>query len=175
MNFKKYDIVKVIKPYWDDNPSDSDIGKEAIITKVYGGYELTFLDGSGSSAWWHDYQLSFLREGNEDIVKAAETNYNKKIQLAQSWDWLKDHWTDDTINSASMLFLMNEIGYHSAFEHNGEYFVLFMEFEALYPLFDCLFKGELDNALSIADKVFKPNGRDKVKENIIKCYNKIHN
>jgi len=176
MSFKKYDIVKIIKPYWSDYPSDPHIGKEAIITKIFGGkYDLTFLDGSGSSAWWEDYQLSFLREGNEDTVKAAEINYNKKTQLAQSWDWLKDHWTDNTISSTSMLFLMNEIGYHSAFERNGEYFVLFMEFKALYPIFDCLFKGELDNALSIADKVFKPNSHNEAKENIIKCYNKIHN
>ena len=177
MNFKKYDIVKVIKPYWDDYPSDPHVGKEAIITEVSGSgkYELTFLDGSGSSAWWHDQQLSFLREGNEDVVKAAEASYNKEIQLAQSWDWVKEHWEDGTIGSASVLFLMNEIGYHSAVERNGEYFVLFMDFEILHPLFDYLFKGELNNALSIADKIFKPNYRDKVKENIIKCYNKIHN
>lgn len=175
MNFKKYDIVKVIKSFWDDNPSDSYVGKEAIITEVDGGYELTFLDGSGTSAWWHDQQLSFLREGNENIVKVAEDKYNERIQLAQSWDWLKEHWEDNTIGSASMSFLMNEIGYHSAFEYNGEYFALIMDFRALYPIFDCLFKGELDNALSIANKVFNPNYRDKVKENIIKCYNKIHN
>lgn len=175
MNFKKYDIVKVIKPFWVDRPSDSHIGKEAIITNVHGGYELTFLDGSGSSAWWYDYQLSFLKEGNEDIVKIAETNCNKKIQLAQSWDWLKEHWKDDAISTVSMSFLMNEIGYHSAFEYNGEYFALIMDFRVLYPIFDCLFKGELDNALSIANKVFKPNCHNKVKENIIKCYNKIHN
>lgn len=175
MNFKKYDIVKVIKPFWDDRPSDSHIGKEAIITNVHGGYELTFLDGSGSSAWWHDYQLSFLKKGNEDIVKAAEINCNKKIQLAQSWDWLKEHWEDDAINTVSMSFLMNEIGYHSAFEYNGEYFALIMDFRILYPIFNCLFKGELDNALHIANKIFKSNCRDKAKENIIKCYNKIHN
>lgn len=175
MNFKKYDIVKIIKPFWDDRPSDSHIGKEAIITEVSGGYELIFLDGSCSSAWWHDYQLSFLREGNEDIVKAAEDKYNERIRLDQSWDWIKEHWKDGAISTTSMLFLMNEIGCHSAFEYNGEYFALFMEFVILFPIFDCLFKGELDNALSIANKVFKSNCRDIVKENIIKCYNKIHN
>lgn len=175
MNFKKYDIVKVINPYWRDMPLDSHIGKEAIITEVSGGYELTFLDGSGTSAWWHDYQLSFLREGNEDIVKVAEANYNQRILLIQTWDWLKEHWEDESISAPSMSFLMNEIGYHSAFEYNGEYFTLFMDFKILYPIFDCLFKGELDNALRIANTIFKPNCCDKVKENIIKCYNKIHN
>ena len=175
MNFKVYDIVKVISPFWDDDPSDSRVGKEAIITKVDGGYELTFLDGNGRSAWWHDRQLSFLKEGNEDIVKAAEANYNKKIQLVQSWSWLKEHWKDDTISAASILFLMNEIGYSSAFERNGEYYVLFMDFRVLYPIFDYLFKGELDNALNVANKVFKSHCCDQVKKNIIKCYNKIHN
>lgn len=175
MNFKKYDIVKIIKPYWENVPSDPHIGQEAIITEVSGGYELTFLDGSGASAWWHDQQLSFLKEGNEDIVKAAEDKYNERIRLAQSWDWLREHWEDNTIGSASMSFLMNEIGYHSAFEYNGEYFALIMDFRVLYPIFDCLFKGELNNALSIANKVFKPNFHNKAKENIIKCYNKIYN
>lgn len=175
MNFKKYDIVKVINPYWEDMPLDSHIGKEAIITEVSHGYELTFLDGSGTSAWWHDQQLAFIKKGNEDNVKVAEDKYNERIRLDQSWDWIKEHWGDESINTASMLFLMDEIGYHSAFEYNGEYFALIMDFRILYPIFDYLFKGELDNALRIANKVFKPNCHDKAKENIIKCYNKIHN
>ncbi len=175
MNFKKYDIVKVIKPYWEDIPLDSHIGKEAIITEIRCGYELTFLDGSGTSAWWHDHQLAFIKKGNEDIVKVAEDKYNERIRLAQSWDWIKEHWEDGTISATSILFLMNEIGYHSAFEYNGEYFALFMDFKILYPIFDCLLKGELDNALSLVDKFFKPHCHDKAKENIIKCYNKIHN
>lgn len=175
MEYKKYDIVKVIKPFWSDHPSDSHIGKEAIITKVYGGYELTFLDGSGSSALWHDYQLSFVKEGNEDIVKAATIKYDEKVRLAQSWDWIKEHWYDKTISSASMSFLMNEIGYHSTFESNGEYYALFMDFRILYPIFNCLIEGDLDNALKISNKVFSLHCLEKAKQNIIKCYQKIWN
>lgn len=154
MKYKKYDIVKIVEPYWANDPSDTTyIGKEAIITNISGGYDLTFLDGSGSSAWWHDCQLSFIKEGNEDIVKAARVTYDKKIQLAQSWSWIKEHWHDKTISSASMSFLMNEIGYHSAFEFNGEYYALFMDFRILYPIFDYLIEGDLDNALKVADKI----------------------
>lgn len=174
MKYKKYDIVKVIKPYWEDYPSDSHIGKEAIITKVSGGYDLTFLDGGGSSAWWHDHQLSFVKEGNEDVVKAARAKCDERIRLAQSWDWIKEHWYDDTISSASMLFLMNEIGYHSAFESNGEYFALFMDFRILRPIFDDLIEGDLDNALKTANRVFSPLHLDRFKQNIIKCYEKIN-
>jgi hypothetical protein len=174
MKYKKYDIVKVIKPYWEDYPSDSHIGKEAIITKVSGGYEITFLDGGGSSAWWHDRQLSFIKEGNEDVVKAARIKFDEKVRLAQSWDWIKEHWKDNTISTASMSFLMNEIGYHSAFEFNGEYYALFMDFRILYPIFNYLFEGKLDDALKTADKVFKSHCLDKVKQNIIKCYQKIY-
>lgn len=175
MSFKKYDIVKVIKPFWEHDKTDKRLNKEAIITEVNGGYELTFFEGFGISAWWNDYQLSFVREGNEDIAKAAKQEIERKISQQQSWKWIKEHWSDETISTATILFLLREIGYQSAFVQNGEYYALFMDFRVIYPIFKCIFEDRLNEAFTLAEKIFKPESQEKAKEKIQYCYDSFWN
>ena len=175
MRFKKYDIVKVIEPFWEHDKVDTRLNKEAIITEVHGGYELTFFEGLGTSAWWHDYQLSFVREGNENIAKAAKQEIEARIKQEQSWGWIKKHWSDGTISTATMSFLLEEIGYRSAFVQNGEFYALFMDFRIIYPIFKCIFEDKLDEAFAIAEKIFKPESHEKAKEKIQYCYDSFWN
>ena len=54
----------------------------------------------------------------------------------------KDWCDKKNITSKTVLFLFNKIGFESFIFKNGEYYILFSEWEEFYPLFNFIFTIE---------------------------------
>jgi len=176
MGYKVGDIVRMTNTYWYGNNGESreDIGKLYVISEVHNGkYEIRKLSSGSTSAWWHDNQLEYVREAESDIFEQLDNIQDNLRKKHRTMEFIQENFPDH-MPATSWLYLFERIGYDSSFNRNGEYFILHNDIMQLYPVFDCIFKKDLDKALENVDKVFKPSYADKYKNNVIRFYNELN-
>lgn len=153
--YKKGTIVRVIfgHPVWthtengvqvQDIRSDT-VGKLAVIEgsyfDQYGGnpeygkdhYSVIYMNGN-SEAWKYDKQLEFVEEGSEELIEAL-----KGIRLAEKKKhetllWIIDNWNNGELNTDSILYLFDRLAYPTSFHKNGEFFVIFTDWQYIGPI-----------------------------------------
>ena len=170
----KGDIVRMVDTYWHGDfcePRD-DIGKLFVISGVTGSrYQIRSFEHGGRSSWWNDSQLEFVEHADDSIFEKLdkiESDFKKK---QETLSFIKDNFP--SVSTISWLKLFDEIGYKSTFLTNGEYFVLYDDVNALYPLFKKIFDNDLNGALCELNNVFKEEFVDRYKETVTKFYNKL--
>ena len=180
---KKYDIVRKKCGYWGDSMEDPNFDPtELFIIKgtyndLYGGgssyddYYIVSLNTGGSSAWWNDWNLEFVRHGTEEELQNALNIYKTRVKQNQNLDYIKTNWPN--VSQVAFLKLCEEIGYDSAFNHNGEYYALYCDVAALFPLFDSIFKNDKEEMYD-GLKVFKPEFRDAYTRAAEQLFDKIN-
>ena len=180
---KKYDIVRKKCGYWGDQMEDPNFNPtELFIIKgtyndLYGNgepcddYSIVSLTTGGSSSWWHDWNLEFVRHGTEEELQDALNIYESVIKQDRDIDYIKANWPN--VSTVSFLKLCEEIGYDSVFNHNGEFSALWSDVEALFPLFDGVFKNDKEKMYE-GLKVFKPEFRDEYTKAAEKLFDKIN-
>lgn len=180
---KKYDIVRKKCGYWGDSIEDPDFDPtELFIIKgtyndLYGGgspyddYSIVSVNTGSSSAWWHDWNLEFVRHGTEEELQNALNIYKTRVKQNQNLDYIKTNWPN--VSQVAFLKLCEEIGYDSAFNHNGEYYALYCDVAALFPLFDSIFKNDKEKMYD-GLKVFKPEFRDAYTRAAEQLFDKIN-
>lgn len=184
MEFKPGNIVKMIDTYWHGslNESRKDIGKLFVIEysygekygngKCYGGYSILSMENGSSSSWWDDSQLEFVEDGNIDLIDELKRKYKEIANQAKDIKWIKEHFSKN-LPTDSILTLFHKIGYNSAFEQNGEFYCLTMDWLSFYPAFLLLFGKEFDLMIKLLDGGNRKD-RDKYLRNFTALYNEIH-
>lgn len=184
MEFKSGNIVKMIDTYWHGslNESRKDIGKLFVIEysygekygngKCYGGYSILSMENGSSSSWWDDSQLEFVEDGNIDLIDELKRKYEEIANQAKDIKWIKEHFSKN-LPTDSILTLFHKIGYNSAFEQNGEFYCLTMDWLSFYPAFLLLFGKEFDLMIKLLDGGNRKD-RDKYLRNFTALYNEIH-
>lgn len=184
MEFKPGNIVKMIDTYWHGslNESRKDIGKLFVIEysygekygngKCYGGYSILSMENGFSSSWWDDSQLEFVEDGNIDLIDELKRKYEEIANQAKDIKWIKEHFSKN-LPTDSILTLFHKIGYNSAFEQNGEFYCLTMDWLSFYPAFLLLFGKEFDLMIKLLDGGNRKD-RDKYLRNFTALYNEIH-
>ena len=162
---KKYDIVKKRCGFWDNIPDlDFDPDELFIIEysygekygngSVYGGYSITSLVNGNSSAWWGEDKLIFVSEGTVEEFQRAKDVYNENERLHKDLTWIAHNWPN--ITAVSILELFKEIGYDSGFDRHGEFYIFYMDWARLSPIFGCIFIGDLEGMYKMINLTFKP-------------------
>ena len=184
MEFKPGNIVKMIDTYWHGslNESRKDIGKLFVIEysygekygngKCYGGYSILSMENGSSSSWWDDSQLEFVEDGNIDLIDELKRKYEEIANQAKDIKWIKEHFSKN-LPTDSILTLFHKIGYNSAFDQNGEFYCLTMDWLSFYPAFLLLFGKEFDLMIKLLDGGNRKD-RDKYLRNFTALYNEIH-
>lgn len=184
MEFKPGNIVKMIDTYWHGslNESRKDIGKLFVIEysygekygngKCYGGYSILSMENGSSSSWWDDSQLEFVEDGNIDLIDELKRKYEEIANQAKDIKWIKEHFSKN-LPTDSILTLFHKIGYNSAFEQNGEFYCLTMDWLSFYPAFLLLFGKEFDLMIKLLDGGNRKD-KDKYLRNFTALYNEIH-
>lgn len=160
MEFKPGNIVKMIDTYWHGslNESRKDIGKLFVIEysygerfgngKCYGGYSILSMENGSSSSWWDDSQLEFVEDGSVDLIYELKRKYEEITNQTKDIKWIKEHFSE-SLPTNSILTLFHKIGYESAFERNGEFCCLTLDWLSFYSVFFLLFNKEFDLMIKI--------------------------
>lgn len=190
--FKRGNLVKVLVGHqiWQTKNGETNtvdiapenIGRNAIIeysySEKYGdgrqsdrnSYSIVWADNGSSEAWKDDNELEFIEEGGENLLaeafakreesKKANTDIN---QIVKTWEEKQGN-----VNSETILFLFDKIGFVSSFLMNGEFFALHSDWATLYPLFNTIFAAKTEqNVLEILNSEYKH------KDKIIDFFNEI--
>ena len=162
MEFKPGNIVKMIDTYWHGslNESRKDIGKLFVIEysygerfgngKCYGGYSILSMENGSSSSWWDDSQLEFVEDGRVELIDELKRKYEEIVNQAKDIKCIKEHFSKN-LPTDSILTLFHKIGYNSAFEQNGEFYCLAMDWLSFYPAFLLLFDKEFDLMIKLLE------------------------
>lgn len=185
MEFKPGNIVKMIDTYWHGslNESREDIGKLFVIEysygekygngKCYGGYSILSMEDGSSSSWWDDSQLEFVEDGSVDLIDELKRKYEEITNQQKDLKWIKEHFSE-SLPTDSILTLFRKIGYESAFERNGEFCCLTLDWLSFYSVFFLLFNKEFDLMIKILKTGANEKYRDKYLRNFTALYNEIH-
>ena len=185
MEFRPGNIVKMIDTYWHGslNESRKDIGKLFVIEysygeifgngKCYGGYSILSMEDGSSSSWWDDSQLEFVEDGSVDLIRELKRKREEITNQSKDIKWIKEHFSE-SLPTNSILTLFHKIGYESAFERNGEFYCLTMDWLSFYPAFLFLFDKEFDLMIKLIETGTNEKYKDKYLRNFTALYNEIH-
>lgn len=105
-----------------------------------------FIEGGGETSWYHEHQLTFIRHAPELL----ETWNERKEAFARdrsSMKWIRDNWSivEKEQTAASILAIFKALGFHSSFEHNGEYFCLYSDWDSALPFVSIAMKSKSED------------------------------
>ena len=165
------------KPLPNDN-----YGREMIILasydEKYGGgltneYEVMYPETGGTMAWVYDDEIELIDEGGEHLIEEAERKGEELHKLHTDYEWIRDN-IDKNLWSDTILFLFNKVGFNSAFNSNGEFIVLYSDWECLKPIFYCLFKKDRNIMHKAIETSFQKHRVEEFKEKFNKFYDEVN-
>ena len=106
------------------------------------------------------------------LIDELKRKYEEIANQAKDIKWIKEHFSKN-LPTDSILTLFHKIGYNSAFEQNGEFYCLTMDWLSFYPAFLLLFGKEFDLMIKLLDGGNRKD-RDKYLRNFTALYNEIH-
>ena len=141
--------------------------KDAIIVGSYadefGGsdtksYIVMFLDTGCESGWYEEHQLTLIDEGGEHLFEEAEKNRKRILEQDNDINYIVSKLDEGSLSSESILLLFDMLGHDTSFHKNGEFFVLFSDWQQLYPVF-----LHIKNAKTLeeAESILTEEGRGK--------------
>lgn len=186
--FKRGNLVKVLVGHqiWNEKGeiidiSPDDVGKTALIeysyNDKYGGgnvndYSIMWTDTGSSVAWRRTNELELIDEGGEHLFaeclakREAISKANTDIkQIVKTWAE-----KEGKLNSETILFLFDKIGYKSSFLRNGEFYALFADWSGLYPLFDVIMTTKIEQDVT---SVLKEECPADFRNKIVKFFNEV--
>jgi len=149
-------------------------GRKAIIeysyAEEYGGsdvdsYSIIWQDTGSSLAWKRTDELKLIDEGGEYLFDEAKKNRERISEQNTDISYIVSKLDEGRLSSESILFLFDMFGHKTSFHRNGEFFILFSDWEQLHPVFLHIKNAE---TLEDAESIFTEEGRNKY--NIKKVY-----
>ena len=180
---KRCDIVRFKCGFWGD-ANDFRTGRLGIIEYSYGekygngepggGYCVADKETGDTSCWWDADKLEFVSEGGEEELLKVLTIRNERLERETNLEYIKQSYLyDGGISSTSILTLFREIGYASAFQQNGEFFVLYRDWAILKPIFDDIFYNRYDKMIDDL-QIFHEEYRTEYKKKCIELFHKVN-
>jgi len=172
--FKRGNLVHIAKDL-GSMMSHFESDKDAIIVgsyaDQYGGsktdsYTVMFPDTGGESSWYMEPQLTLIDEGGEHLFEEAKKNRERISKQNTDINYIVSKLDEGSLSSESILFLFDMLGHDTSFNRNGEFYVLFSDWQRLHPVF-----VHIKNAKTLeeTESIFTEEGRRKF--NIEKVYN----
>ena len=152
-------------------------GATVIITNTSGNsYSVDALDGVGGGSWFREKELTFLRHSTKEDVDAYHANKEEVTKNQTDLYWIRDNWSSLIcgISANSILTLLHAIGYTSAYEKNGELFVLQDDYSAFFNVFNAIMHKHYDIAIDCIKKAVKPEYVDKYILPVTLLYKKLN-
>lgn len=168
--FKKGNIVRFKCGFWGDT-NDPETGKLGVIEysygekfgngNIYGGYSVLDKETGGASSWWDEDKLEFVSEGSLDEIEKCYVIKKENTARHEDLNFIRNEILNGntSLSGTSILKLFHEIGYTSAFERNGEFYALTMDWISLNPIFVALFNNEYNKMIDYINNVFKEKYR----------------
>lgn len=186
--FKRGNKVKILfgHPIWGGKEGISDmcpqeVGQEALIIGSYadqfGGndreiYTIIFCETGDEESWKSEKQLEFIDEGGEHLIAEAKAkreliskNNTDLTQIVKTWEEKKGRLSSETI-----VFLFGKVGFESAFHRNGEFYILFLDWIELHPLFDVIMTAKIEQ--DVTGRLNETCSTD-LKNRIINFFNEV--
>lgn len=110
-----------------------------------------------------------IEEGGEYLFEEAKANRKRISEQNTDINYIAEHLDEGKLSSESILMLFDLLGFKTSFHRNGEFFVLFNDWEKLHPVF-----VHIKNADTIegAKSIFTPDGLSSM--NVEKVYDAFH-
>ena len=138
-----------------EDMSPEDVGRTALIdysySERYGGndvdsYSIIWEDNGSSFAWKHTNEMELIDEGGEHLFEEAKAKRDKISKQNTEFDYIVTKIDEGNVSSETILFLFNIFGFKTSFYNNGEFYVLFSDWNNLQPFFKYI-----KNAKSLED------------------------
>lgn len=179
--FKRGNLVEVLVGHliWSSKDgvqdiSPNDVGRKAIIeysyAEKYGGndvdsYSIIWQDTGSSLAWKSTNELKLIDEGGDHLFEEAKKNRERISEQNTDMGYITSKLDEGSLSSESILLLFDMLGHNTSFYRNGEFFVLFSDWQQLHPVFVHIKNAE---TLGDAKSIFTEEGQNKY--NIEKVY-----
>lgn len=172
--FKKGNLVHIAKDLGSTMShfeNDEDVIIVGSYADQYGGsntksYTVMFPDTGDESSWYEEHQLTLIDEGGEHLFKEAKKNRERISEQNTDINYIVSKLNEGSLSSESILLLFDMLGHNTPFHINGEFFVLFSDWQQLHPIF-----VHIKNAKTLeeAQSIFTEEGQNKY--NVEKVYN----
>tara|TARA_R110002020_G_scaffold472646_1_gene701003 strand:- start:176 stop:739 length:564 start_codon:yes stop_codon:yes gene_type:complete len=175
--FKRGNLVRIAKELGSTMKHFKN-DKDAIIVGSYsdlwGGsgnnkYAIMFEDGNTSS-WYEESQLTLLGKGGEHLLEEAQNRGNKISKNNTDFNFIVNEIDEGNVSSETILFLFEKFGFNTSFNRNGEFYVLFRDWNYLQPIFKYIKNAE---SLEDAKSCLTEEGSNKFNVELI--YNEFKN
>lgn len=151
--FKRGNLVHIAKELgsmMSHFENDKDVIIVGSYADQYGGnntksYTVMFEDGNTSS-WYEESQLTLINEGGEHLFEEAKKRREKISKQNTDFDFIVTKIDEGNVSSETILFLFEKFGFKTSFHRNGEFYVLFSDWNDLQPVFK-----HIKNAKSLED------------------------
>lgn len=171
--FKRGNLVHIAKDLGSMmNHFDND--KDAIIVgsyaDQYGGgntksYTVMFVETGSECSWYEEQQLTLIDDGGEHLFEKAKKNRKRISEQNTDINYIVSKLDKGSLSSESILLLFEMLGHNTSFHRNGEFFVLFSDWQQLHPVFVHIKNAE---TLEEVQSIFTEKGRNNY--NIQKVY-----
>lgn len=171
--FKRGNLVHIAKDL-GSMMSHFDNDKDAIIVgsyaDQYGGsntesYTVMFVETGGECSWYEEHQLTLIDEGGEHLFEEAKKNRKRISEQNTDINYILSKLDEGSLSSESILLLFDMLGHNTSFHRNGEFYVIFSDWQQLQPVFVHIKNAE---TLEDAKSIFTEQGKNKY--NIEKVY-----
>lgn len=187
MPFNKGNIVKTKTSFWGGtlDESQEEVGKQYVIEYSYGeqfgngeisgGYSIISMEDGSSSAWWDEDKLEFVSEGSLKLIEELQNKWKVHVEEFEDLKWIKENWNMGSIPYQSILKLFDEVGFETSFLKNGEYAILFSQWQRMMYIYDDLFNNNLEEMNYHINQIMKPEKVDYYLEEFTKLFKKVNN
>ena len=133
-------------------------------------YSIMWQNTGCSHSWFSDRELKLIDAGGEHLLIEAKKTNERLSKQNKDINFILSKLDEGKLNSESILFLFDMLGYYTSFYRNGEFYVLFSDWGKLHPVF-----VHIKNASTLeeAKSIFTEAGLEKY--NIEKVFNAFHN
>lgn len=155
--FKRGNLVRISKDLgsmMSHFQNDQDVIILGSYADMFGGsdtksYSVIFPETGSECSWYKENQLTLISEGGEHLIESALKN--REAILERNKDMLHIVCEfDKGLSSDSVLFLFEMLNYNTSFLQNGEFYILFRDWENFKPIFRHIKESQtLDEAKSI--------------------------
>lgn len=171
--FKRGNLVHIAKDLgsmMSHFENDKDVIIVGSYADQYGGsntksYTVMFPDTGSQSSWYEEHQLTLIDEDGEHLFEEANKNRKRISQQNTDINYIVSKLNEGGLSGESILLLFDMLGHNTSFHRNGEFFVLFSDWNQLHPIFVHIKNAE---TLEEAQSVFTEEGQGKY--NIQKVY-----
>jgi hypothetical protein len=131
-----------------------------------------FVEGKGETAWYYESQLTLI-EHNPALLQTWLEHAEARKRDHTNLKWIIDHW-DQALkisNANIILTVMEAMEFDSAFNRNGEYYVLWNDWDNMLPVANTLVAAKTIDELRARQK---PDADPEIVADMERWWHRLH-